>query len=57
VATPATCPPEVLQSFPGTVAAGTTPVPLGQVYRFTEIAEAHAALESSQAAGKLAVLT
>lgn len=50
-------PADVLQTFLDTVAAGTTLVPIGYVYRFTEIAEAHAALESSQAAGKLVVLT
>jgi hypothetical protein len=33
------------------------PVLIGHVYRFTEIAQAHAALESSQPAGKLVVLT
>jgi NADPH2:quinone reductase len=50
-------PAEVLQTFLDTVAAGTTPVPIGHVYRFTEIAQAHAALESSQTPGKLVVLT
>jgi NADPH:quinone reductase-like Zn-dependent oxidoreductase len=44
-------------AFLDTVAAGTTPIPIGHVYRFAEIAEAHAAMESSQAAGKLVVLT
>ncbi len=50
-------PAEVLQTFLDTVAAGTSSVPIGHVYRLTEIAEAHAAMESSQATGKLVVLT
>jgi NADPH2:quinone reductase len=50
-------PAEVLQSYLDAVAAGTTPVPIGHVYRFGEITEAHAAMESNQAAGKLVVLT
>lgn len=50
-------PAEVLQSFLDAVAAGTIPVPVGHVYRFDQIAEAHAAMESSQATGKLVVLT
>lgn len=50
-------PPEVLQGYLDAVAAGTVPVPIGHVYRFDEITEAHAAMESSQAAGKLVVLT
>jgi hypothetical protein len=36
---------------------GSYGIRYGHVYRFTEIAEAHAAMESSQAAGKLVVLT
>ncbi|HXP56984.1 MAG TPA: zinc-binding dehydrogenase, partial [Streptosporangiaceae bacterium] len=50
-------PAEVLQSYLDAVAAGAVPVPIGHVYRLAEITEAHAALESSQATGKLVVLT
>ena len=50
-------PAPVLQDFLDAVAAGTVPVPLGHVYPFTEIADAHAAMEANQAIGKLVVLT
>jgi NADPH2:quinone reductase len=50
-------PAKVLQDFLDAVAAGTVPVPLGHVYPFTEIADAHAAMEANQATGKLVVLT
>ena len=50
-------PAGVLQGYLDAVAVGTVPVPIGRIYQFTEIAEAHAAMESSQAAGKLVVLT
>ena len=47
----------MLQDFLDAVAAGTAPVPLGHVYQFGQIAQAHAAMEASQATGKLIVLT
>jgi NADPH:quinone reductase-like Zn-dependent oxidoreductase len=50
-------PAGVLQDFLDAVAAGTVPVTLGHVYQFGQIAEAHAAMEASQATGKLVVLT
>jgi NADPH:quinone reductase len=50
-------PAGVLQGYLDEVAAGTIAVPIGHVYPFTEIAAAHAAMESSQATGKLVVLT
>jgi NADPH:quinone reductase-like Zn-dependent oxidoreductase len=48
-------PPEVLQQFLDDVAAGSAPVPVGRMYRFDEIVEAHAAMEAGSAAGKLVV--
>jgi NADPH:quinone reductase len=50
-------PAAVLQDYLDAVAAGTVPVPLGHVYRFGQIAEAHAALEAGHTPGKLVVLT
>lgn len=48
-------PREVLQEFLDDVAAGTAVVPIGHVYRFQEIVQAHAAMEAGTAAGKLVV--
>ena len=48
-------PSEVLQQFLDDVAAGSAAVPVGHVYRFDEIVEAHAAMEAGSAAGKLVV--
>jgi NADPH:quinone reductase len=48
-------PSEVLQQFLDDVAAGSARVPVGHVYRFDEIAQAHAAMEAGSAAGKLVV--
>jgi NADPH:quinone reductase len=50
-------PPQVLQDFLAAVAAGTAAVPIGHVYRFNQIAEAHAAMEQNRASGKLVVTT
>jgi len=38
-------------------AAGTAVVPIGHVYRFDQIVEAHAAMEASSVSGKLVVTT
>jgi NADPH:quinone reductase len=48
-------PSEVLQQFLDDVAAGAARVPVGHVYRFDEIVQAHAAMEAGSAAGKLVV--
>jgi len=48
-------PPEVLQQFLDDVATGAARVPVGHVYRFDEIVQAHAAMEAGTAAGKLVV--
>jgi len=48
-------PDDVLQQFLDDVAAGTARVPVGHVYRFDEIVEAHTAMEAGTAAGKLVV--
>jgi NADPH:quinone reductase-like Zn-dependent oxidoreductase len=50
-------PPEVLQDFLDAVAAGDAVVPVDRVYRFDEIADAHAAMEAGQTSGKLVVIT
>jgi NADPH:quinone reductase-like Zn-dependent oxidoreductase len=50
-------PSAVLQRFLDDVAAGTARVPIGHVYRFDEIVEAHQAMEAGTAAGKLVVTT
>ena len=50
-------PPELLQRFLDSVAAGTAAVPIGRVYRFDEIVKAHADMEASRVSGKLVVLT
>ncbi len=55
--TAADLPAAILQGFLDDVAAGRAQVPVGHVYQFGQIAEAHAAMEASQATGKLVVLT
>jgi NADPH:quinone reductase len=50
-------PPRLLQGFLDGVAAGTAVVPIGRVYRFDEIVEAHRAMEGDQVSGKLVVTT
>jgi NADPH2:quinone reductase len=50
-------PPRLLQGFLDGVAAGSAVVPIGHVYRFDQIAEAHAAMEASSVSGKLVVTT
>ena len=50
-------PAEVLQGFLDDVAAGRATVPIDHVYRFDEIVEAHTAMESGTAHGKLVVTT
>jgi NADPH:quinone reductase len=50
-------PPQLLQGFLDQVAAGTAFVPVGHVYRFDEIVEAHRAMEDGRMAGKLVVTT
>jgi NADPH2:quinone reductase len=50
-------PPRVLQDFLDAVAAGTAAVPIGRVYRFDQIAEAHTDMEQNRASGKLVVTT
>jgi NADPH:quinone reductase len=48
-------PPQVLQQFLDDVAAGSAVVPVGGVYAFEQVVEAHAAMEAGTAAGKLVV--
>jgi NADPH:quinone reductase-like Zn-dependent oxidoreductase len=50
-------PPRVLQDFLDAVAAGTAAVPIGRVYRFDQILEAHTDMEQNRASGKLVVTT
>jgi NADPH:quinone reductase len=50
-------PPELLQGFLDLVAAGAAVVPIGRVYRFDQIVEAHRAMEDNQVSGKLVVTT
>jgi NADPH:quinone reductase len=50
-------PPKLLQGFLDSVAAGTAIVPIGRVYRFDEIVQAHADMEANRISGKLVVLT
>jgi NADPH:quinone reductase len=50
-------PPRLLQGFLGRVAAGTAVMPTGRVYRFDQIARAHADMEANRVSGKLVVLT
>ncbi|HEY4828824.1 MAG TPA: zinc-binding alcohol dehydrogenase family protein [Solirubrobacteraceae bacterium] len=48
-------PPEVLQQFLDDVAAGSARLPVGHIYDFDEIVQAHAAMEAGSSAGKLVV--
>jgi NADPH:quinone reductase len=48
-------PPPLLQGFLDQVAAGTAVVPIGHVYRFDEIVQAHADMEANRVSGKLVV--
>ncbi len=50
-------PPQLLQSFLDGVADGTGAVPIGTVYSFDQIVQAHGDMETSRASGKLVVLT
>ena len=50
-------PPQALQDFLDAVAAGTAAVPIGRVYRFDQIVEAHTDMEENRATGKLVVTT
>jgi NADPH:quinone reductase len=50
-------PPQVLQDFLDAVAAGTAAVPIGHVYRFDQIVEAHTDKEQNRVSGKLVVTT
>jgi NADPH2:quinone reductase len=50
-------PPAVLQDFLDAVAAGRAVVPIGRVYDFAQIVEAHAAMDANGASGKLVVTT
>jgi NADPH:quinone reductase len=49
-------PEAVLQRFLDDVAGGRAQVPVGHVYRFDQIVQAHAAMEAGTAAGKLVVV-
>jgi NADPH:quinone reductase len=49
--------PQVLQEFLDAVAAGKVMVPVGHVYHFDEIVQAHTAMEAGSATGKLVVTT
>lgn len=50
-------PAQVLQDFLDAVCAGDAVVPIDRVYRFDQIVEAHAAMESGRTTGKLVVTT
>jgi NADPH:quinone reductase len=50
-------PPQLLQSFLDSVAAGSAAVPIGRVYRFDQVVQAHADMEANRVSGKLVVLT
>jgi NADPH:quinone reductase len=50
-------PPGLLQGFLDNVAAGSAAVPIGRVYRFDQIVQAHSDMEANQVSGKLVVLT
>ena len=50
-------PPNLLQEFLDSVAAGTAAVPIGRIYRFDQIVQAHADMQASSVSGKLVVLT
>ncbi len=49
--------PDILNAFLAEVKMGTLTVPIDRIYRFDEIVEAHAAMESGSASGKIVVLT
>ena len=46
-----------LDDLAAQVAAGTLPIPIGQVFRLDQIVEAHRCMESNTAGGKIVVLT
>lgn len=48
-------PPRLLQDFLDAVAAGAAVVPIGHVYRFDQIVQAHADMEAGHGSGKLVV--
>jgi NADPH:quinone reductase len=50
-------PPRVLQEFLDAVVAGDAVVPIDHVYSMDQIVEAHTAMESDRASGKLVVTT
>ena len=50
-------PPDLLQGFLDSVAARTAVVPIGRIYRFDQIVQAHADMEANRVSGKLVVLT
>jgi hypothetical protein len=50
-------PPRLLQDFPDDVAARTAAVPVGRVYLFEEIVQAHADMEANGVSGQLFVNT
>jgi NADPH:quinone reductase len=50
-------PPKILQGFIEEVETGRVSVPIGHVYRFDQIVEAHEAMESARVSGKLVVTT
>jgi NADPH2:quinone reductase len=54
---PPDLPPQVLQDFLDAVAAGTATVPIGRVYQFDQIVQAHTDMEQNRASGKLVVTT
>jgi NADPH:quinone reductase len=50
-------PPQLLRDFLDAVAAGMAVVPIGRVYRFDQIVEAHTDMEQNRVSGKLVVTT
>jgi NADPH:quinone reductase len=50
-------PPQLLRDFLDAVAAGMAGVPIGRVYRFDQIVEAHTDMEQNRVSGKLVVTT
>ena len=50
-------PPQVLQKFLDDVAAGAAKVPIGRVYHFDEIVQAHSDMEFGRGGGKLVMTT
>ena len=50
-------PPAVLQDFIDAVATGNASVPIGRVYAFNDIVQAHTDMETSAVTGKLVVTT